>query len=191
VVKFADKERHQVFIEPEGNHTNEMYIAGMSSSLPEDVQYRMYRSVPGLENAKIVRNAYAIEYDCINPNQVIDLTRYLRDGVLTAKLPKGQWRLLRMGHTATGHTNATGGGAIGLECDKFSESAVRKQFNNWFGAAFSKTDPALARKVLKYMHVDSWERSYQSATSQPWGSTEPHTDSSAACGAARRSPTRC
>jgi len=70
VVKFADKERHQVFIEPEGNYTNEMYIAGMSSSLPEDVQYLMYRSVPGLENANIVRNAYAIEYDCINPMQL-------------------------------------------------------------------------------------------------------------------------
>ncbi|MGN6711431.1 tRNA uridine-5-carboxymethylaminomethyl(34) synthesis enzyme MnmG [Anaerocolumna jejuensis] len=70
VVKFADKDRHQVFIEPEGNYTNEMYIGGMSSSLPEDVQYQMYRSVAGLENAKIVRNAYAIEYDCINPNQL-------------------------------------------------------------------------------------------------------------------------
>ena len=70
VVKFADKDRHQVFIEPEGLYTNEMYIAGMSSSLPEDVQYQMYRSVPGLENAKIVRNAYAIEYDCINPMQL-------------------------------------------------------------------------------------------------------------------------
>ncbi len=70
VVKFADKDRHQVFIEPEGLYTNEMYIAGMSSSLPEDVQYRMYRSVPGLENARIVRNAYAIEYDCINPMQL-------------------------------------------------------------------------------------------------------------------------
>lgn len=70
VVKFADKDRHQVFIEPEGLYTNEMYIAGMSSSMPEDVQYQMYRSVPGLENAKIVRNAYAIEYDCINPMQL-------------------------------------------------------------------------------------------------------------------------
>ena len=65
VVKFADKSRHQVFIEPEGNYTNEMYIGGMSSSLPEDVQFRMYRTVPGLENAQIVRHAYAIEYDCI------------------------------------------------------------------------------------------------------------------------------
>ena len=70
VMKFPDKERHQVFIEPEGNYTNEMYISGMSSSLPEDVQFKMYRSVPGLENAKIVRNAYAIEYDCINPMQL-------------------------------------------------------------------------------------------------------------------------
>ena len=70
VVKFAEKERHQVFIEPEGIHTNEMYVGGMSSSLPEDVQIAMYRTVPGLENCKIVRNAYAIEYDCINPKQL-------------------------------------------------------------------------------------------------------------------------
>ena len=70
VVKFADKERHQVFIEPEGIHTNEMYVGGMSSSLPEDVQLAMYRTVPGLENCKIVRNAYAIEYDCMNPDQL-------------------------------------------------------------------------------------------------------------------------
>ena len=70
VVKFAEKERHQIFIEPEGLNTNEMYVGGMSSSLPEDVQHAMYRTLPGLENAKIVRNAYAIEYDCINPNQL-------------------------------------------------------------------------------------------------------------------------
>ena len=70
VVKFADKERHQVFIEPEGIYTNEMYVGGMSSSLPEDVQLAMYRTVPGLENCKIVRNAYAIEYDCINPKEL-------------------------------------------------------------------------------------------------------------------------
>ena len=70
VVKFADKERHQLFIEPEGLHTNEMYVGGMSSSLPEDVQLAMYRTVPGLENCKIVRNAYAIEYDCINAKQL-------------------------------------------------------------------------------------------------------------------------
>ena len=70
VVKFADKNRHQVFLEPEGLHTNEMYIGGMSSSLPEDVQHEMYHTVAGLEHAKIVRNAYAIEYDCINPRQL-------------------------------------------------------------------------------------------------------------------------
>ena len=70
VVRFADKKRHQLFVEPEGLHTNEMYISGMSSSLPEDVQYEMYRTVPGLENCKIVRNAYAIEYDCFDPNQL-------------------------------------------------------------------------------------------------------------------------
>ena len=70
VVRFADKKRHQVFIEPEGLYTNEMYIGGMSSSLPEDVQEAMYHSVPGLEHAKIVKNAYAIEYDCINPRQL-------------------------------------------------------------------------------------------------------------------------
>lgn len=70
VVKFAEKDRHQVFIEPEGIHTNEMYVGGMSSSLPEDVQLAMYRTVPGLENCKIVRNAYAIEYDCINAKQL-------------------------------------------------------------------------------------------------------------------------
>lgn len=70
VVKFAEKERHQVFIEPEGLHTNEMYVGGMSSSMPEDVQLAMYRTVPGLEHCKIVRNAYAIEYDCINGKQL-------------------------------------------------------------------------------------------------------------------------
>lgn len=70
VVRFADKNRHQVFIEPEGLHTNEMYVGGMSSSLPEDVQHAMYQTVPGLENVRIVRNAYAIEYDCINPRQL-------------------------------------------------------------------------------------------------------------------------
>lgn len=70
VVKFADKDRHQIFIEPEGINTNEMYVGGMSSSLPEDVQHEMYHTLPGMEHVKIVRNAYAIEYDCINPNQL-------------------------------------------------------------------------------------------------------------------------
>ena len=71
VVKFPEKERHQIFVEPEGNYTNEMYLSGMSSSLPEDVQFAMYKTLPGLENVKIVRNAYAIEYDCINANDVL------------------------------------------------------------------------------------------------------------------------
>lgn len=71
VMRFADKDRHQVFIEPEGDYTNEMYIDGMSSSMPEDVQFAMYRTVPGLEHAKIVRNAYAIEYDCLAPHQLM------------------------------------------------------------------------------------------------------------------------
>ena len=76
VVKFADKDRHQVFIEPEGLYTNEMYISGMSSSLPEDVQLAMYRTVPGMENCRIVKNAYAIEYDCIDPNQLFATLRF-------------------------------------------------------------------------------------------------------------------
>ncbi len=70
MVKFADKKRHQLFVEPEGRNTNEMYLSGMSSSLPEDVQDAFYHTIPGLEHAKIVRNAYAIEYDCINPRQI-------------------------------------------------------------------------------------------------------------------------
>lgn len=78
VVKFADKERHQVFIEPEGLHTNEMYVGGMSSSLPEDVQLSMYRTVLGLEHCKIVKNAYAIEYDCINPEQLYPTLEFKR-----------------------------------------------------------------------------------------------------------------
>ena len=77
VVKFADKNRHQVFIEPEGEYTNEMYLAGLSTSLPEDVQYELYRTVPGLENVNIVRNAYAIEYDCINAMQLLPTLEFM------------------------------------------------------------------------------------------------------------------
>jgi len=95
--------------------------------------------------------------DCSKISEVLNLTSSMKDGVLTAKLPKGNWRILRMGHTSTGHTNATGGAGKGLECDKFSEEAVQKQFDNWFGAAFAKTDSALAHRVLKFMHIDSWE----------------------------------
>lgn len=81
----------------------------------------------------------------------------LNDGRLNIRLPKGKWRILRMGHTSTGHTNATAGGGKGLECDKFDAKTVRKQFDHWFAKAFYDTDPELARRVLKYMHVDSWE----------------------------------
>lgn len=106
--------------------------------------------------------------DCIRKEQIINLTAFMKDGVLAAKLPAGKWKLLRMGHTSTGHTNATGGTGMGLECDKFSETAVKKQFDNWFGAAFAQTDSVLARKVLKYMHVDSWE-----CGSQNWSDNFP------------------
>lgn len=82
VVRFADKEHHQVFIEPEGLYTNEMYLGGMSSSMPEDVQYEMYHTVAGLENVKIVRNAYAIEYDCINPRQLKPTLEFKKIGGL-------------------------------------------------------------------------------------------------------------
>lgn len=95
--------------------------------------------------------------ECIAKEKIINLTALMKNGELTATLPKGNWKLLRMGHTATGHTNATGGGGRGLECDKFSAATVRKQFDNWFAKAFTQTDPTLARRVLKYMHVDSWE----------------------------------
>ncbi len=85
VMRFADKKRHQIFIEPEGEYTNEMYVGGMSTSLPEDVQYNMYRSVKGLENAHIVRNGYAIEYDCINPQQLkLNLEMKSIDGLFCA-----------------------------------------------------------------------------------------------------------
>jgi len=97
------------------------------------------------------------DIDCTPKNKIINLTPYFKNGQLTYNLPKGNWRILRMGHTSTGMTNATGGGGKGLECDKFSEVAVQKQFDNWFGAAFAKTDSALAHRVLKFMHIDSWE----------------------------------
>lgn len=85
------------------------------------------------------------------------LRSILRIETEAVTLPPGQWRILRFGHTSTGHTNATGGAGRGLECDKFSEQAVQKQFDNWFAAAFSATDPELARRVLTHMHIDSWE----------------------------------
>lgn len=95
--------------------------------------------------------------DCISKEDVIDLTGNLLGGVLKVTLPKGRWKLLRMGHTSTGHENATGGTGKGLECDKFSEQAVRKQFDHWFGEFFRKIEPELAHRVIRFMHVDSWE----------------------------------
>ena len=95
--------------------------------------------------------------DCIRRNEIIDLTDSMHDGHLTATLPEGRWRIVRMGHTSTGHTNATGGGGRGLECDKFSVAAVSKQFDNWFGRIFTEVGPELTHRVLKVMHVDSWE----------------------------------
>lgn len=96
--------------------------------------------------------------DCVNPDDVIDIPlSSLENNYLSTTIPSGKWRIIRMGHTSTGHTNATGGAGKGLECDKFSREAVKTQLENWFGAAFRKTDPVLARRVLKYMHVDSWE----------------------------------
>lgn len=95
---------------------------------------------------------------CVTQDEIIDLTPCLKDGVITGKLPKGEWRILRLGHTSTGHTNATGGAGKGLEADKFSRAAVEKQIDNWFGSVFSNVkDSEAARRTLKYMHVDSWE----------------------------------
>ncbi len=94
---------------------------------------------------------------CVKRDEIIDLTSGFKNGRLTADLPAGKWRVLRFGHTPNGHVNATGGAGKGLECDKFSKKAVTKQFDNWFGRVFREVDPELARRVLKFMHVDSWE----------------------------------
>lgn len=94
---------------------------------------------------------------CYASSGIIDLTKYMKNGRFVGTLPAGNWKLLRMGHTSTGHVNATGGDGKGLECDKFSAEAVAKQFDNWFAKVFENTDSVTARKVLKYMHVDSWE----------------------------------
>ncbi len=95
---------------------------------------------------------------CIAEEDIISIpASALSNHLLNIQLPEGRWKIVRMGHTSTGHMNATAGGGKGLECDKFSPEAVKIQLENWFGAAFEKTDPVLARRVLKYMHVDSWE----------------------------------
>lgn len=103
---------------------------------------------------------------CIDPKQLIDITQYLdKDSKLNWKAPAGNWTILRMGHTSTGHTNATGGKGAGLECDKFNPEAIRLQFNSWFGKAIEVAGEDLASRVLKVFHVDSWE-----CGSQNWSS---------------------
>lgn len=95
---------------------------------------------------------------CVPLNKIINLTNKLSpDGTLNWKAPKGSWTILRIGHTSTGHTNATGGGGKGLECDKFNPEAVKLQFNNWYGEALKHGGPEIAKKVLSVFHVDSWE----------------------------------
>lgn len=102
--------------------------------------------------------------DCAKPNDVINLTQEFTNGTLSARLPKGKWRILRFGHTSTGHTNATGGGGKGLECDKFSPRAIEKQFNSWFRAIKQRGDKQGLGKVLTRFHIDSWE-----CGSENWG----------------------
>ncbi len=95
---------------------------------------------------------------CIDPRSIIDLTSHLdHNGNLSWQAPAGHWTILRIGHTSTGHTNATGGGGKGLECDKFNVVAIKLQFDHWFGEAIRQAGPELASKVLKIFHVDSWE----------------------------------
>ncbi|KAI9447031.1 glycoside hydrolase family 2 sugar binding protein [Russula earlei] len=95
---------------------------------------------------------------CIPEKEVIDITAYMdANGQLNWNAPKGRWTILRIGHTSTGHTNATGGGGIGLECDKFNPVAIRLQFNSWFNEAINQTGKELASRVLTIFHVDSWE----------------------------------
>lgn len=97
----------------------------------------------------------ANESECVPADKIIPLT--IQDGIVTTKLPKGRWHILRMGHTSTGHTNATGGGGRGLECDKFSREAIDKQFNNWFKRIYDSIPRDMAKSVLTRLHVDSWE----------------------------------
>lgn len=104
--------------------------------------------------------------DCIPLSDIINITDGLSGDHVEARLPNGKWHILRMGHTSTGHTNATGGGGRGLECDKFSRSAIKKQFNNWFAAIYNHADKGVARRVLTRLHIDSWE-----CGSQNWGAS--------------------
>lgn len=104
---------------------------------------------------------------CVPLNKIINLSGKLNaDGTLNWKVPKGNWTILRMGHTSTGYTNATAGGGMGLECDKFNPEAVKLQFDNWYGEALKHGGPEIAKKVLSVFHVDSWE-----CGSQNWSPT--------------------
>jgi hypothetical protein len=106
---------------------------------------------------------------CVPARQIIDLTKRLSaDGTLNWKAPRGKWTIIRMGHTSTGHTNATGGGGVGLEADKFNRKAIRLQFDSWYGEAIRQAGPELAKKVLRIFHVDSWE-----CGSQNWSGVFP------------------
>ena len=105
--------------------------------------------------------------NCIDTTKMLNITKFLdENGTLNWKAPKGKWTILRMGHTSTGHANVTGGGGKGLECDKFNPEAVRLQFNSWFGKAYSTVGEELAKRVLKVLHIDSWE-----CGSQNWSPT--------------------
>jgi len=95
--------------------------------------------------------------DCIPLSKLVNLTPFLKNGRLQWKVPAGEWTIIRMGHTSTGHRNETAGGGKGLECDKFDEAAIRLQFDNWFGAFYREIDSSLVHHVLKYLHIDSWE----------------------------------
>lgn len=108
--------------------------------------------------SKRTSNAQLPDDFCVPKDKIIDITDKLNaDGTLNWNVPAGNWTILRIGHTSTGHTNATGGGAIGLECDKFNPEAVKLQFDSWFGEAVKQAGPELAKRVLKIFHIDSWE----------------------------------
>ncbi len=95
---------------------------------------------------------------CVKKESILNITKnYSTDGILNWEVPPGTWVILRIGHTSTGHTNYTGGGGLGLECDKFNPKAVRLQFDNWFGEIVKQAGPELASRVLNIFHVDSWE----------------------------------
>lgn len=127
------------------------------------------------KNGSVWRLSKRIKTDEITNDEAIKLKDVItiplsavNNGSLNFTLPRGNWKIVRLGHTSTGHTNATGGGGKGLESDKFSKKAVKTQLDNWFGAAFEKTDPQLAKHVLKYLHVESWE-----CGSQNWSENFP------------------